>query len=348
MSIRSFIIISTLFTALPLTTGCHESNMVSGAVTQRGSGDSHPENVDAPTDPLNDKVDLGEVETTRYANCNGGALMIDRVRDHYVATVTDSGIVDYFIDQSEQVFQTTVEYSGESRVASVQKEFPWMVAVNEQGDGSKQLVISDLRLDDDASFMTSGHPGSTISHIDGGLKLVITGSGMTSSHSISYYEVGNWFFESCELEVSDSIPTSIGADNLVADCDEGAMRLERSAEREDAFIAIITDSDVAEYFLTQSEDSYCEEVSYSGESRTTCTQKRLNHSVTATEDGALLVDGLRAHGEHFSTSGRDGARLDREESGLRLTLRGSGMTSSHTISYYEVGQWLFETCTFSE
>ena len=168
---------------------------------------------------------------------------------------------------------------------------------------------------------------------------------MTSSHTISYYEVGNWFFERCELEGEDSTAVDVETQEVVAECDEGALVLEPSAEREGELIALVTDPEAVDYFVQQSEGVYCEELSYSSERRAVCVQRQLHHSVTLTEDGSLLVDGLQASSDSFAVSGRAGARLDREGHGLRLTLSGSAMTSSHTVSYYEVGSWLFETCS---
>ena len=101
-----------------------------------------------------------------------------------------------------------------------------------------------------------------------------------------------------------------------------------------------------DYFMTQSTMTECEEISYSDESTNVCFQKRFHYSTTITEEGALLLDHFYANGEDFTMSGRDGASLVREGNTLRLTLRGSEMTSSHTISYYEIGDWLFETCVW--
>jgi len=32
---------------------------------------------------------------------------------------------------------------------------------------------------------------------------------------------------------------------------------------------------------------------------------------------------------------------------MRLTIQGSEMVGSHAVVYYEVGNWLFESCTLS-
>ena len=63
-----------------------------------------------------------------------------------------------------------------------------------------------------------------------------------SSHTVSDYEVGHWFFERCVLEGPAPTPTHAAADGRVADCNEGALTLRRSAEREDALRAVVTET----------------------------------------------------------------------------------------------------------
>ena len=334
------------FTVLIFTLGCGDSVQLGDKVIGDEFADNATHQSMMTTDSSNGKGDqLSRADRSRYASCNEGSFLIERIGEEYVAVITDSGVINYFLSQSDMTFQTTVEYSGQSNTVTIQKELPWMVAVENIEGASQQLVIRDFRLDEmTGSLSTSGPPGNSISPIGGGLKLVINGSAMTNSHTVTYYEVGNWFFESCDIEEAPQEITS--SVELVADCNDGALVLERSEEDDSKIVATVTDETAVEYFLTQSTSTQCEEISYSGEMRNVCVQKKFHYSTTVTEEGTLILDGLQASGDDFIVSGRDGASLFREEDGLRLTLRGSEMTSSHSVSYYEIGDWLFDTCNW--
>ncbi|HEY3353217.1 MAG TPA: hypothetical protein VGQ83_08225 [Polyangia bacterium] len=127
------------------------------------------------------------------ASCNGGALVLEKSPDNdyeYVATIHDAGVVDYFIAESEK------SYTQDG--VTVTKRFPWMVQVVETA-GQKTLVIRDFHLyDGGAEYLTSGPPGTSLTKEGAGMRLSIKGGYMPSSHSVIYYTVGDWFFESCE------------------------------------------------------------------------------------------------------------------------------------------------------
>jgi hypothetical protein len=147
--------------------------------------------VRGPADGFGD--DVAPVES-----CNRGALVVEPSTERageLVATVSDQGVVDWFVAQSELTSVTTVEYSGVSREVTVQHEMPWMVSVEARSYG-RALVVRDLRASGDG-YATSGPGGVTIRPEGEGLRLTISGSTMPSSHATVYYEVGQWLFEDC-------------------------------------------------------------------------------------------------------------------------------------------------------
>jgi hypothetical protein len=137
-------------------------------------------------------------EGAALETCNDGALLIEPSAERageLVATVTDQGIVEWFIEQSERTSVRTVDYSGASREVTLQHEMPWMVSIVESTEG-RLLVVRDLRPSGDG-YSTSGPGGVTIRREGQGLRLTISGQTMPFSHAVIYYEVGQWFFESC-------------------------------------------------------------------------------------------------------------------------------------------------------
>ncbi len=346
MNYRGIVTVSLVLSTLLCPFGCNDSYRIDETTIGDQFADDTNRQRGAEDNSNNGKFDITVArEGSVYATCNEGAMIINRLDEEYIVVVSDADAVDYFLSQSNSTFQTTVEYSGQTNEVTIPKTLPWMVSVVNNEDGSHQLVIRDFRVNETTgSLITSGSPGNSISAIDGGLKLVINGSEMTNSHSVTYYEVGSWFFEGCDIE--DSNPTIEASPDVVADCNDGALVLERSANNDGHIMATVTDENAVEYFITQSESVQCEEISYSNETRDVCVQKSFHYSTTVTEEGTLVLDQLHANGDDYTMSMRDGASLIHEGGGFRLTLRGSEMTSSHTVSYYEVGNWLFDACVW--
>lgn len=132
-------------------------------------------------------------------------------------------------------------------------------------------------------------------------------------------------------------------------CNDGALVIERSADRPTEMIATIADHGVVDWFVAQSELTSEEEVEYSGSRSTVTVEHALPWMVSVeerTEGSALIIRDLRPSpgGDGYALSGPGGVTIRPEGEGLRLTISGSTMPSSHTVVHYEVGQWLFEAC----
>lgn len=305
------------------------------------------------------KTDISD-QRIPYITCNSGDLIIEELDNEYIATVTATDIVDYFIEESQKSVESTVEYSNESTTTYVQKKLPWMSTVIENTDGSRKLVIRDFRIYDNGDrFATSGPPGSRLTRLDNGYKLELNGSASTSSHTTTYYKVADWYFDSCTLDSvfeEDQIEsdTVVEDHSIVASCNDASFVIEHSKTIEGNFIATISDVHVIDYILSESEDVYCEEVEYSRESRTACVQKKLPWMATidTTNDGSfiMVIRDFRIvnDGESYSTSGPANTQIIIKQEGVELTIRGAEATSSHSLTYYEVAKWHFESCNFFE
>lgn len=149
------------------------------------------------TDEINN-FDLEDApEAKKIISCNEGAMEVYQEQygqKEFFAVVKDQGVINWFTEQSKQTYVTT-NFNGQP--TTVQKEFPWMVEVSEDG-GTKTMTIVDFRDYGNWNYQTSGPGGVVLRPWAQGLDLIITGLKMTSSHSVSYYDVGTWFFEQCE------------------------------------------------------------------------------------------------------------------------------------------------------
>jgi hypothetical protein len=133
--------------------------------------------------------------------CNDGDLVLTKSKDNdweFIATVTDQGVVDWFVAQSEG----TVEgRSSAGNNLTVQADFPWQVTIEEQEDGTRHLVLGDLRSRDfGALYQTSGGPpGSSLEWVDNSAMRLSVGNGfLPNSKEVVTYELGSWTFETCE------------------------------------------------------------------------------------------------------------------------------------------------------
>lgn len=62
------------------------------------------------TDHISKRDTSNDQSLSRYATCAGGDLIIEHKDDQYIATVTATDIVDYFITASEQTVEAIVDY----------------------------------------------------------------------------------------------------------------------------------------------------------------------------------------------------------------------------------------------
>jgi hypothetical protein len=133
--------------------------------------------------------------------CNNGALSVteDAKRSgQYIATIGDNGVVNFF--ENETTKYVTLTDSSNNKV-TIQKKLSWMMNF-EVITGKKFFKITDFRFyPETKSFATSGGPGSFMKPIGNGYQLQLNSGNMTSSHSVAYYEIGNWTFESCKLSL---------------------------------------------------------------------------------------------------------------------------------------------------
>ena len=133
--------------------------------------------------------------------CNNGALVVSRVADlgtqaRYEAEIRDPGVVAYILDESTK--DTKPNISGYDWDGWVQKGLPRTVTVSTTPQGTT-LLISELYASDfgDGSGFASSQYLPMLRPANGGLRVEITNSKMLGSHTNAFWEVANWFFETC-------------------------------------------------------------------------------------------------------------------------------------------------------
>jgi hypothetical protein len=149
--------------------------------------------------PSSESSDFTEATPDARITCNDGALVLHKSAENdweFLATVTDQGVVDWFVAQSEGTVEGQSSAGG-TRV--VDAEFPWQVEIEAQEDGARHLVLGELRANASGErYQTSGPPGSTLEWVDGGgMRLSIANGFMPNSKEVVSYAVGDWTFESC-------------------------------------------------------------------------------------------------------------------------------------------------------
>jgi hypothetical protein len=147
-----------------------------------------PANCDEPIGPCGDAPSPSSTILT----CDGGALVLepDEAPDMFKATITDQGIVDYLVGESEKTF--TDPASG----YTVTQDFTYHVAVVDTADG-RHLVVSELREADYFSGYITSEPGNKLESQGGGMRLELRGMQQPVYNAIVRYEIGNWVFQSC-------------------------------------------------------------------------------------------------------------------------------------------------------
>ena len=151
-------------------------------------------------EPSSESSDFTESTPDARIACNEGDLVLSKSKSNdweFIATVTDQGVVDWFVEQSERSVEGQSSAGG---TRMVDADFPWQVEIEEQEDGTRHLVLRELRSNDSGErYQTSGPPGSSVEWIDGtGLRLSIRNGFMPNSKEVVSYHVGDWTFESCE------------------------------------------------------------------------------------------------------------------------------------------------------
>jgi hypothetical protein len=149
-------------------------------------------------EPSSGSSDFTESTPDARITCNEGDLVLSKSESNdweFLATVTDQGVVDWFVEQSERSVEGQSSAGG---TRMVDADFPWQVEIEEQEDGSRHLVLRELRANA-SGYHTSGPPGSALEWVGGGgMRLSIANGFMPNSKEVVSYHVGDWTFESCQ------------------------------------------------------------------------------------------------------------------------------------------------------
>lgn len=318
MNTRTFAL--GLCLGLAASIGCSmQTEDESGAITEQGpNGGDHL-----------GKADDGSDANSTVATCNDGAMILKSgpQENEFTAIIEDQGVVDYFIAESKKV------HTDES--GTVEKSFPTYVTVEEE-DGVKRLIIRDFRVYDDGDrYATSGPPGTTIERTGDGMRLTIRGAKMPSSHSVVYYEIGNWYFESCSKPATEPAPP----EPATVSCDDNAIVVDAD-EQEGFFVATIRDQGVIDYFVSESQKTHTDQG--------WTVEKEFPwyvEVVDGSEGRRMIIRDFRWYADQSEYSTSDpAATLAREGEGMRLTMRGMKLPSSHAAVRYEIGDWFFQSC----
>jgi hypothetical protein len=146
----------------------------------------------------------------------------------------------------------------------------------------------------------------------------------------------------------DSLTSNVTEASVVATCNDGAMVVSKLADNDWEYGAAVYDAGVVDWFVAQSQ--LVEELPVTGEGATTASvQKEFPWMATVVEDDEgrrLLVRDLHVYddGARYLTSGPPGSSVEWQGDGMMLSINGGKMISSHAIVYYNVGDWLFESC----
>lgn len=123
------------------------------------------------------------IPNTKTMTCDNGAAEFYRSGtspdDTYVLKIKSSEIASY-LDKERQEKGST----------------PYMVTIETQGN-KKSATIIDFR-EGENGYSTSGPAGATFKKERNGWRLNIIGESMSGRVSQNYFEMGNWFFQSCE------------------------------------------------------------------------------------------------------------------------------------------------------
>ncbi len=135
-------------------------------------------------------------------------------------------------------------------------------------------------------------------------------------------------------------------DRRVLSCNQGALVVDKQGSE---YVATVTDQRVITHFVNESQKTYVASGEYSTTAYSQEVQKTLPWQAKVDGEGAsrkLVVTDLRAYddGVRFLTSGPPGTSLEPVGQGFKLEIRGMKALSSHVVSYYDVGNWVFDRC----
>jgi hypothetical protein len=145
---------------------------------------------------------FAEFEATKKVTCDGGRFVVaEKSNGQFEATLTNQAAIDHLVQKSEETFVDSGTYSGIPYSVVVTRKFGWMVKV-EGEPGARTMTVTDFRTQNQGfSFQTSGPPGNSIDTLGpSAVRLSLRGSQMTSSKTVSYYEIGDVRFDGCTRE----------------------------------------------------------------------------------------------------------------------------------------------------
>ncbi len=138
-------------------------------------------------------------QETVLLSCNAGDLEVVQYDNPLDGTVTrahvrSAGVTSYLVEESQKEIVVRDNYF--DRDVLIRKNFSYNV--EQQG---QELVINGMRRSERNGevYFHGGQDTPTITLRNGGADLEVWARQMVSSHSMTRYLVGQWFFESCTL-----------------------------------------------------------------------------------------------------------------------------------------------------
>jgi hypothetical protein len=150
-----------------------------------------------------------------------------------------------------------------------------------------------------------------------------------------------------ETTDSDTLDATADTKGALVACDDGALVLRASSERDGEFTVTIADASIVEALEARA-GAAIEGRSSSGEPRTVEAALPAEAAFETLDDGTrtLVLRGLRASegGSRYATSSLPGSSVAWVGRGMRLALGNASSTATDETIYYDLGAWDFASC----
>lgn len=134
------------------------------------------------------------------AECANGTLFIlsDGKSGNFTVEIRDPYAIEYFERESQSTGPASYGGSAIGLSAFVEKKFPENIYINTMGKRPVMRIYGLQRVSDN-TFSTTEY-GPMLRILKKGIELRVSASKEVKQNRQLYYDIGRWFFESCDLK----------------------------------------------------------------------------------------------------------------------------------------------------